>query len=47
MQPLTVQIEGMTCGHCVEEVTETLKALNSVHGALSSGGKRLDFFRPQ
>lgn len=31
MQPLTVQIEGMTCGHCVEEVTETLKALNSVH----------------
>ena len=31
MQPLTVQIDGMTCGHCVEEITETLKALNGVH----------------
>jgi len=30
MQLLTVQIDGMTCGHCVEEVTETLKALNGV-----------------
>lgn len=31
MQPLTVQIDGMTCGHCVEEITETLKTLNGVH----------------
>jgi copper chaperone CopZ len=31
MQILTVQIDGMTCGHCEEEVTETLNALNSVH----------------
>jgi copper chaperone CopZ len=31
MQYLTVQIDGMTCGHCVEEVTETLNALKSVH----------------
>jgi len=31
MQPLTVQIDGMTCGHCVEEITEILKALNGVH----------------
>ncbi len=31
MQILTVQIDGMTCGHCVEEITENLKSLNSVH----------------
>ncbi|OQW37730.1 MAG: hypothetical protein A4E19_21030 [Nitrospira sp. SG-bin1] len=31
MQPLTVQIDSMTCGHCVEEITETLKTLNGVH----------------
>ena len=31
MQTLTVQIDGMTCGHCVEEITETLKTLNGVH----------------
>lgn len=31
MQLLAVQIDGMTCGHCVEQVTETLKTLNGVH----------------
>ena len=31
MQPLTVQIDGMTCGHCVEQVTKVLKGLKNVH----------------
>jgi copper chaperone CopZ len=31
MQPLTIQIDGMTCGHCVEQVSMALKALKDVH----------------
>ena len=31
MQLLTVQIDGMTCGHCVEQVTKALKVLKNVH----------------
>ncbi len=31
MQILTVQIDGMTCGHCVKEITESLKSLKSAH----------------
>lgn len=30
MQILTVQIDGMSCGHCVEELTQSLKNLDSV-----------------
>lgn len=31
MQLLTVQIDGMTCGHCVEQVTGALETLKDVH----------------
>jgi len=31
MQRLTARIDGMTCDHCVEQITETLKTLNGVH----------------
>lgn len=30
MQQLELQVEGMSCGHCVMRVTETLKKLPSV-----------------
>jgi copper chaperone len=47
MQPLTVQIEGMTCGHCVEEVTATLRALSSVHVHSVQVGSATITFYPQ
>lgn len=31
MQRMTVQIGGMTCGHCVEQVTKALETLKDVH----------------
>lgn len=31
MQLLTVKIDGMTCGHCVEQVTGALETLKDVH----------------
>jgi copper chaperone CopZ len=30
MQPFTIQIDGMTCGHCVEQVTKAFEALKHV-----------------
>lgn len=31
MQRMTVQIGGMTCGHCVDQVTKALETLKDVH----------------
>lgn len=31
MQRMTVQIDGMTCEHCVAQVTKALKDLKNVH----------------
>lgn len=30
MQPLTLQVEGMSCGHCLKTVTEALDRLDGV-----------------
>ncbi|MCL4849705.1 MAG: heavy-metal-associated domain-containing protein [Acidobacteria bacterium] len=30
MQPLTLNVSGMSCGHCVARVTRTLEALDGV-----------------
>ncbi|HYX26616.1 MAG TPA: heavy-metal-associated domain-containing protein [Thermoanaerobaculia bacterium] len=31
MQPLTLQIDGMSCGHCVARVEKALSRLDGVH----------------
>jgi copper chaperone CopZ len=31
MQPLTLKIDGMTCGHCVARVEKALSKLDGVH----------------
>jgi copper chaperone CopZ len=31
MQPLTLKIDGMTCGHCVARVDKALAKLDGVH----------------
>ena len=31
MQPLTLKIDGMTCGHCVARVEKALAKLDGVH----------------
>ncbi|MFY9826823.1 MAG: heavy-metal-associated domain-containing protein [Thermoanaerobaculia bacterium] len=31
MQPLTLKIDGMTCGHCVARVDKALSKLDGVH----------------
>lgn len=44
MQRLTVQIDGMTCGHCVEIISGGLKSLNSVHvHSVQVGSARVSF----
>ena len=30
MEPLTLEISGMTCGHCVARVTQALRSLDGV-----------------
>lgn len=44
MQPLTIQIDGMTCGHCVEQVTKALKGLKNVHVHSIEVGKAIVSF---
>ena len=44
MQPLTVQIDGMTCGHCVEQVTKALEAVRDVQvQSVQSGTATVSF----
>lgn len=31
MEPLTLKIDGMSCGHCVARVEKALKRLDGVH----------------
>lgn len=41
METTTLNISGMTCGHCVASVTEELKAINGVDDVqvdLNAGG---------
>ena len=41
METTTLNISGMTCGHCVASVTEDLKAINGVDDVrvdLNAGG---------
>jgi copper chaperone CopZ len=41
MSTTTISIDGMTCGHCVDAVTEELQALDGVRGVsieLNKGG---------
>ncbi len=41
MSTTTVSISGMTCGHCVDSVTEELKSINGVQNVtvdLNKGG---------
>lgn len=41
METTTLNISGMTCGHCVASVTEELKAINGVYDVqvdLNAGG---------
>ncbi len=33
MGQVTLQVEGMTCGHCVASVEKTLRSLPGVHDA--------------
>jgi copper chaperone CopZ len=47
MQLVTVQIDGMTCGHCVEQVTNALEALKDAHVHSVQVGRATVSFDPQ
>ena len=44
MQHLTLNIEGMSCGHCVARVEKTLSKLDGVHvGRVDVGSAEIDY----
>jgi len=44
MQHLTLQIDGMSCGHCVARVEKTLSKLDGVHpGRVEVGSAEIDY----
>ena len=44
MQHLTLQIEGMSCGHCVARVEKALSRLEGVHvGRVGIGSAEIDY----
>ena len=47
MRQMIVQIEGMTCGHCVEQVTTALEALRDVHVHSAQVGRATVSFDPE
>lgn len=46
MERVTMQIDGMTCGHCVARVTKALKALEGVDVERLSVGSATVAFDP-
>jgi copper chaperone len=44
MEHLTLQIEGMSCGHCVARVEKSLSKLDGVHvGRVDIGSAEIDY----
>ena len=44
MRHLTLQIDGMSCGHCVARVEKTLSKLDGVHpGRVEVGSAEIDY----
>ena len=44
MQPLTLKIDGMTCGHCVARVEKALAKLDGVHvRRVNVGSAEIDY----
>jgi copper chaperone len=44
MRHLTLQIEGMSCGHCVARVEKALSKLEGVHASrVSLGSAEIDY----
>lgn len=50
MATTTLKIDGMTCGHCVQAVTQALKGTDGVHNAqvdLQAGRAQVEYEESQ